>query len=98
MEERTKNGLYILVAGGVTILAMATNLWLVWGVVISLMVLESLVSNLESWADERGRRYVEMMQKSHAGSTGDAETLLSIQTSLAGIEERLDALEKQRTQ
>lgn len=96
MEEKTKNGLYVLVAFGVTIFAAATNLWLVWGVVITLMVLESLVSNLKSWADEKGRQYVEMIQKSHAGCTGDAETLLSIQKSLVETEERLDALEKQQ--
>lgn len=90
------NGLYILVALGVTIIGFVMDLWLVWGVVITLMFLESLVSSLKSWIDEKEKRYLEFIQESHASSMEDPETLLSIQKSVASIEERLDALEKQQ--
>ncbi|QSZ66385.1 hypothetical protein RJ40_02155 [Methanofollis aquaemaris] len=94
MEEKKKNTLYILAAIGVTIIGVTTGLWLVWGFVITLMVIESLVSSLKSWTKERDKHYLEILQKNQLGSANNTDLLLSIQTSLASIEERLKALEK----
>jgi hypothetical protein len=69
LEERgcnygkSKNTLYILAAIGVTIISAVTGLWLIWGVVITLMFIDSLVSNLKLWIDDKESRYLDVLQK-----------------------------------
>ena len=94
MEEKSKNALYVLAAIGVTIISAVTGLWLVWGVIITLMFIESLASDLKSWADSRERRYLDVLQKPCSGPAENVELLRSMQMSMTRIEERLEALEK----
>ncbi len=94
MNEKNKNMLYIIAAIAVTIFGAISGQWIVWGVIISLMVVESLVASLRSWTDLRDARRIEAQKEALAVYAENRKLLLSIQASLAGIEERLAALEK----
>jgi hypothetical protein len=94
MNEKNKNVLYILAAIAVTIFSAISNQWLVWGVIISLMVVESIVSSLRSWTDIRDMRRIDAQKESFSFLADNQKMLLSMQASLTSIEERLSALEK----
>lgn len=94
MMEKSKNTLYILAAIGVTIISAVTGLWLIWGVVITLMFIESLAHNFKSWIDDKEKRYLDVLQKTRFDSVESTEVLRSMQASITRIEERLEALEK----
>ena len=92
--EKKKNTLYILAAIGVTIISAFTGLWLIWGVVITLMFIESLASHFKSWIDDKEKRYLDVLQKTRFNFVEGTELLRSMQASITRIEERLEALEK----
>jgi fatty acid desaturase len=94
MKEKSKNALYVLAAIGVTIIGFVIGLWLVWAVVITLMFVESLVSNLKLWVDDKESRYLDALQKTRSDPAETLELLHSMQMSLTRLEKRLEALEK----
>ena len=96
MNEKNKNVLYIIAAIAVTIFGAISGQWTVWGVIISLMVVESLVASLRSWTDLRDARKIEAQKEALTVYAENRKLLLSVQASLADIEERLAALERGR--
>lgn len=71
-----------------------TSLWLIWAVAITLMFVESLVSSLKLWIDDKESRYPDALQKVRSDSVESIERSGSMQASITRIEERLEALEK----
>lgn len=93
IKRKSKNVLYILAAIGLTIIAFVADLWQVWGVIIALMFVESLVSDLKLWADGREKRYLEVLRETRLNPPENTDLLLSLQATLNRVEGGLEALE-----
>ncbi len=92
MKKETQNILALVVFGLVSFYCMITNLWILWAGITAMLFIDALVDSLKVWLDSRQERYLEAMKKMQPL---DPEKMISLQQSLARIEKRLDALEKE---
>jgi len=96
MDKNTKQGLSLFAFMIVTLYSMLTNFWILWAVITLMLFFDNYTESLKEWLDIRQERYIESLKKMQSSYTENTEKLDSIQKSVDIIEQRLDAVEKDR--
>jgi hypothetical protein len=94
MEKNKKNILAIIVFVIVSFYCMMTGWWIFWAGITTILYADFVIESTREWLDARQLRYLEAMKVMQLSNTPHAQ---SIEQSILDIEQRIRALEDDKT-